>query len=161
MDVPKMVEAWVPIIRGLGAAHNKEELDRCEFEMERHMTPLLAAPVKQLREFYAGLVEALKADPQVPFFVWSMFDAYHQVIVKKASDAEVLELKKDLAQEIADLVEADVRPDIRKAIAAALQWRAPEQLEQIRDAVKGGAKPKLTGRESCLFLEAGDALVML
>ncbi len=161
VDVPAIVAAWVPIIRGLGAAHSKEELDRCEFEMEKHMTPLLSAPVKQLREFYAGLVDALKADPQVPFFIWSMFDAYHQVIVKKASDAEVLQLKKDLAQEIADLVEADVRPDIGKAIAAALQWRAPEQLEQVRSAVKAGAKPRLTGRESCLFLEVGDALVML
>lgn len=161
MDVPAMVAAWVPIIRGLGAAHSKEGLDRCEFEMERHMTPLLAAPVKQLREFYAGLVDALKADPLVPFFVWSMFDAYHEVIVKKASDAEALELKKDLAQEIADLVEADVRPDIGKAIAAALQWRHPEQLEQVRKAVKGGAKPRLVGKESCLFLQVGEATVML
>lgn len=161
VDIKAMVERWVPIIRGLATSHSKDELDRCEFEMDQHLTPLLSAPVRQIREFYAELTAALKADPAVPLFVWSAFEAWHEVVVKKAPDEGVIELKKQLAEEIARLVEADVQPDIGKAIAGALQWRAPEALEKVRDAVKRGAKPRLSGRESCLFLEVGDAMVML
>jgi len=166
MDVDAMVQRWVPIIRGLSTAHSKDELDRCEFEMETDLGPLLAAPVKQLREFYSSLVSVLKGDPKIPLFVWSAFDAWHEVIVKKAPDGAVLELKKELAQEVADLVEADVRPDIGKAIAGALQWRSPEQLTTVRDAVRRGAKPRLVGKESCLFLvvpdgQGGESQVML
>jgi hypothetical protein len=161
MNVQEMVSRWVPIIRGLSTAHTKTELDKCEFEMEQHMTPLLAAPVKQLREFYKELVKALKADPTIPLFVWASFNAWWEVVVKDAPDGAVVELKKELANEIAELVEKDVAPDIGKAIASALQWRPAERLEKVRDAVKRGAKPKLTGRESCLFLEVDEEQVML
>lgn len=162
VNVQAMVDAWVPIVRGLSTAHEKAAVDRCEFDMETHLLPMLAAPVKQLREFYAALVVALKADPTIPFFVWAMFQSWGDVILKHAPDGEVRELKTALATEIANLVEADVRPDVPKAIAAALQWRSPETLEKIRDHVKhGGQKAKLTGKESCLFLEVAGEMVML
>jgi len=161
MDVRKMVALWVPIVKGLATAHSKEELDHCEFELDRCLAPLLTAPVRQIREFYVALVQALKTDPAVPFFVWSAFDAWHEVILKRAPDEDVVRLKKALAGEIAALVEEDVRPDIGSAIRGALQWRPAQQLEQVRDALKGGAKPKLVGRESCLFLQVGEAQVML
>lgn len=48
------------------------------------------------------------------------------MVLKDAKDGEVKTLKTKLAREIADLVEKDVRPDIGKAIAGALQWRSPE-----------------------------------
>ena len=161
MDVEAMVQRWVPIIRSLSTAHSKDEIDRAEFAMEEHLAPLLTAPVAQIREFYSSLVAGLKGDPGIPLFVWAAFEAWHEVVVKKAPDEAVVRLKVDLATEIAAMVEADVRPDIGKAIAGALQWRAPEQLEAVKAAVKGGARPRLVGKESCLFLQVGDATVML
>lgn len=161
MDVELMVKRWVPIIRGLSAAHSKDELDRCEFEAEEHLAPLLVAPVAQLRDFYGRLCEALRRDRRIPWFVCASFDAWHEVILKKAPDGEVRELRTKLAAEVAELVERDVQPDLRAALIGALQWRAPEDLEKIKATVKAGAKPRLQGRESCLFLVAGDACVML
>lgn len=156
MDVQAMVKAWVPIIRGISTGHTKEHIDKCEFAMDEHLKPLLSAPVRQVREFYEDLVKALKADPAVPLFVWSVFEAWHEVILKRAPDTDVLQLKDALAEEVATMVEKDVQPDIQAAIVGALRWRSPEDLEKVRDAVKGGAKPRLKGRESCLFLVVGD-----
>lgn len=165
MDSAKMVRAWVPIIRGLATAHDKATLDRCEFDAETHLAPLLTAPVKQIREFYAALVVALKADNQIPLFVWSAFEAWHEAIVKRAPDEGVQELRTKLAAEVADLVERDVAPDLRDALIGALRWRSAEILEEIRGAVQAGGKPRLKGRESCLFLcvptASGEATVML
>jgi hypothetical protein len=152
MDIPALVASWIPIIRGLSTAHSKDEIDRCEFEAETHLQPLLAAPVKQLREFYAQLCAALRNDPTIPMFVWTAFDAWHEVIVKRAPDEDVRELKTKLAAEVADLVEGDVLPDIKTALVAALQWRSPEVLAEVKQAVSAGAKPRVRGRESCLFL---------
>lgn len=161
MNVDEMVKRWIPIIKGLATAHEKATLDECEFKSEEHMTPLLAAPVAQLRAFYTGLTAALKADPQVPFFVWAMFDAWGETILKHAPDADVRELKDQLAEQIAALVEKDVQPDLKAAIAGALRWRSAETLKKIKAAAEGGAKPRLKGRESCLFLIVGDETVML
>lgn len=167
MNVEEMVTRWVPIIIGLSTAHDKAPIDQCEFDMEQHLSPLLTAPVAQIRAFYAALVDALKADPRAPFFVWSWFDAWGQVMLKDAPDGAIKELKTQLATEIADLVEARVQPDLKAAMIRALQWRTPEALTEIKTAVEAGGTPRVRGRESCLFLTvdtpAGDeiAKVML
>lgn len=161
VNIDDMVAKWVSIIRGLATAHDKATLDHCEFVQEEHLTPLLAAPVKQLRDFYAALVSALKNDPAVPFFVWAMFEGWGETILKNASDSDVRELKDQLAEEIATLVEKDVQPDLRSAIAGALRWRSQEALEKIKTAVRSGAKARMVGKESCLFLEVANERVML
>lgn len=153
MNVAEMVTRWVPIIRGLSTAHDKAPIDQCEFEMEEHLTPLLTAPVKQIREFYEQLVVALKADPAIPFFVWAWFESWGDVVLKHAPDGDVKQLKTVLATEIAELVESQVQPDLKRAIAGALQWRSPESLEKVKAAVETGGKARMVGRESCLFLE--------
>jgi len=161
MDVEKMVDLWVPVIKALCMAHSKEEIDRAEFAMEDLLNPLLTAPVRDLRKFYTKLVQCLKADTTIPFFVWAAFDAWEEVVVKPAPDADIKMLKNELAKEIADMVEEQVRPDIGKAIAGALRWRDPETLEKMRASLKEGKPAKVRGRESCLFLEVEDHCVML
>lgn len=161
VDIDAMVSKWVPIIRGLATAHDKDRLDRCEFIIEQHLLPLMAAPVAQLRAFYAKLVSALKSDPSIPFFVWVTFESWGEVILKSAPDGEVKQLKTKLATEIAELVEADVRPDLKSALIGALQWRPEKALEAIKAEVKNGGKAKLVGKESCLFLQVADQTVML
>ncbi len=153
MNVDLMVQNWVPIIRGLCTAHDKAPLDQCEFAMDEHLSPLLTAPVKQIREFYAKLVIALKADQSIPFFVWAWFESWGEVIIKTAPDGDIKELKTTIATEIAEMVEKDVQPDLKTAIAGALRWRSPESLEKIKTAVRSGGKARMVGRESCLFLE--------
>jgi len=77
-------------------------------------------------------------------------------MVKNAPDEGVKRLKNKLAGEIAELVEEDIKDQIPQAIKRALRWRDPATLEAIKDKIESGtAKPKLRGRESCLFLEAG------
>lgn len=165
VDVKKLVKSWVPIIRGLAVGHSKAEVDRCEFEAETHLGPLLTAPVAQVREFYSILCEALKNDPTIPFFVHTAFEAWHEVMLKRASDEGIKELKNKLAAEVAEMVEKDVAPDLKEALVGALRWRPAETLEKIKTAVAAGAKPRLQGRESCLFLvvkgEGADECVML
>ena len=152
-----LVQAWIPIIRGLSTAHEKASVDRCEFDMDAHLMPLLKCRVADIRAFYAELVTTLKADPTIPFFIWAMFEGWGDVILKEASDEAVRELKKELAGEIADMVAEQVQPDLPKAIAGALQWRGSETLEKIKGAVVSGGKPRLVGKESCLFLMVPDS----
>lgn len=153
VDIDAMIEKWVPIIRGLSTAHDKATVDQCEFDSEEHLLPLTSAPVAQLREFYKRLCERLEADPTIPFFVWRSFRTWGDVILDKLPDKGVKQLRGDLAKRVADLVEKDVTPDLNAALVGALQWRDAETLQQIETAVKGGARPRMRGRESCLFLQ--------
>lgn len=155
MDVDKMVDRWIEAVVGLSTAHDKDEYDAHDAKSDELMTPLLAAPIKQVREFYHRLLEKMKADKRVPMIVWMGFEAWGEVLVKDAPDAGVKRLKTRLANEIADLVEEDVRDQIPKAIARALRWRSEETLQEVKETLVKGAKPKLVGRQSCLFLEVG------
>lgn len=153
VDVPAMIEQWKIVIVTLATAHDKEAIDKAEYRMDELLTPLLKAPVAQLKEFHEGLQTQLREDPNVPFFIWSMFNAWGKVIVERSSanDTEK-KLKKKLAKEVAALVEPAVKNDIVKAMTGALMWRNPETLQQIKEDVENGAKPKIKGKESCLFL---------
>ena len=117
--------------------------------------------MKQLRQFYKKLCDRLETDPTIPFFVWRSFKTWGDVILDKLPDGGVKKLRGDLAKKVADMVEAQIVPDLNEALVGALQWRDPATLEKIATAVEGGAKPRMRGRESCLFLEVGGHTVML
>jgi hypothetical protein len=159
MDVDKVVERWRKAVVGLVTAHDKDEADRQEAAIEDCLTPILSAPIKQVREFYPKLLKALKDDPAVPFLVWRSYEIWVDMIVAKCSDEEIKELKTDLANEIVALVEGDVRDQLPQAMVRALQWRSADKLEEVKQAVieskARGEKTRLKGRESCLFLEVG------
>ncbi len=161
MNIPQMVERWKEAVVGLTLSHDKSTLDRWEHAIEDLLTPILGAPVKQLRQFYKQLVAALQADPRIPFIIWRMFEVWQTQMIDNAPDEGVIALKKKLAEEITALVEKDVLPQIPDAIIAALQWRPPETLAKVKEALEGGAKPKLVGKESCLFLSVGDEIIQL
>ncbi len=153
MDIDAMVERWLVVIKGLATAHDKATVDKCEFDSEEYLVPLTAAPVAQLRQFYRQLCTRLEGDPSIPFFVWRSFRTWGDVILDKLPDGGVKKLRGDLAKKVADLVEADIRPDLNAALVGALQWRSADDLQAIETAVAAGAKPRMKGRESCLFLE--------
>ena len=161
MDIPYMVNKWVQIVKGLTMSHDKPTVDRVEYDSELFLIPILEAPIKQVRAFYADLVTALKRDPEIPFFVWSWFEIWGEAIMKNVPDGEVKALQTQLAEQVATLVEKDVQPDLRAALVGALKWRNPEALQRMKVAVEDGGKPRLVGRESCLFLEVADEVVML
>jgi len=156
MNVPETVAKWKEVIVAYCTAHSKEDFEQADYQMDALFGPLLTAPVTQLREFYRDLVGQLKADPQVPFMIWQSFEKWGVTVLDKAQDDGVVELKTALATQIAKMVETKVTPDIMEAIAGALQWRSLEQLEAVKGALEGGAKPRLTGRQSCLYLEIGE-----
>lgn len=155
MDVPKLVKDWVEAVVGMCLAHDKDTYDAHDARADALLGPLLTAPVKQIREFYTALQEAMRADKRVPMLVWMGFEAWGEVMVKDAPDEKVKRLKNKLAGEIADLVEEPIRDQIPNAIKRALRWRDPETLQEVKKTLERGVKPKLRGRESCLFLEAG------
>lgn len=159
MDVDGLVAKWQVVITGLAVAHDKDEADRYEAAIEDCLTPILAAPIKQVREFYPKLLKALKADPKVPFLVWRGYEIWVDQVLSKAVDEDIKQLKTALAKEITEMVEQDVKDQIPEALMRALQWRNAETLEKVKEAVieekAAGRKPRLKGRESCLFLEIG------
>jgi len=161
MDVDALVTQWHQALKVLSTAHDKHAIDKTEYSLDELNRPLLSAPVRQLREFFKKLTVALKADPEIPFFVWSMFFAWEKVMVDKAQDQEVLVLRDRLAEEIAAMVEKNIVPDIFEALVGALRWRSPEALTHIKTELEKGEKPRLRGRQSCLFLTVGEAEVML
>lgn len=155
MDVPALVEKWIEAIVGMSLAHDKDTFDAHDAKADELLTPILGAPVRQVREFYHQLRERMRADKRVPMLVWMGFEAWGEVMVKDAPDEEIVRLKNKLAGEIAELVEGPVAEQIPGAVQRALRWRSPEQLGKVKAALESGAKPKLVGRQSCLFLEVG------
>ena len=159
MDVDALVERWAKVITGLATAHDKDEADRYEAAIEECLTPILAAPIKQVRAFYPKLAARLKNDPNIPFLVWRGYEIWIEQILSKAGDEEIKQLKTDLAREITELVEQDVKDQIPDQLIRALQWRLPETLEKVKaEVVKAkehGEPVRLRGRESCLFMEVG------
>ena len=155
MQVEEMVDRWIKAIVGMCKAHTKDEFDAEDAKADELLGPLLAAPIAQIREFYPKLLEKMKADANVPMLVWMGFDAWGEVMVKDAPDESVKRLKNKLAQDIADLVEGPIRDQIPEAIKRALRWRDPETLQAVKDKLESGVKPRLRGRESCLFLTVG------
>jgi hypothetical protein len=159
MDVDVMVKRWHKVVLGLAMAHDKDEADRYEGNIDECLAPILTAPVRQIREFGKKLAESLKNDPKVPFLVWTSYQIWMNDMLQKAEDEAVIALKTDLARDIAELVEQDVKDQIPEAITRALQWRDAERLQKVKEVVtaekEAGRKVRLKGRESCLFIEAG------
>ncbi len=156
MNVNEMVEKWKALVVGLSLAHDKDEADRFEASVEECLSPILAAPIKQVREFGPLLAAALKADKRVPFLVWRPYEIWVDQM-KSAKDEDVKELKTDLARQIVGMVEKDVAGQLPEAMVAALQWRSADRLEEMKGAIEKehakGGRAKLRGKESCLFLE--------
>lgn len=161
MDVAKLVDSWIEVIVGMSLAHDKDEFDAHDARADEILHPLFKAPIKQVREFYFALLERMKADKRVPMIVWMGYEAWGEIYVKDAPDEGVKRLKNKLAGEIAALTTAGIRDQIPEAIKRALRWRDPETLKEVKAELEKGAKPKLKGRQSCLFLHVGKATVML
>ena len=155
MDIESVSDAWVNAIVQMCLSHSKDDFDAADAQADALLGPMLTAPVAQIRAFYARLLEKLRADKRVPFLVVMGYEAWGQGIVKDAPDEGIKRLKNTLAREISELAEESIRDQIPKAVERALRWRDPETLQEVKEALKGGAKPKLRGRESCLFLEIG------
>lgn len=155
VNVEEMIAKWKATIIVLCTAHEKDDIDKAEFEMDELLKPMLTAPVAELRAFYAGLLKALESDKQVPFFIWKMFRSWGEIVLEKSDDKDVppRKLRRRLAKEVAHLaMTSQTRKDMIEALVGALQWRSPEALKQMRDDLEGGAKPRVKGRESCIFL---------
>jgi hypothetical protein len=153
MNVTDLVDKWVEAVAGMCLAHDKDTYDAHDSRADELLTPLLAAPIAQVREFYFALLEKMKTDTRVPFLVWISFEAWGEAVVKNAPDEGVKRLKRKLASDIADLVEVPVAQQMPEAIKRALMWRDEDTLKEVKAALENGAKPKIVGRQSCLFLE--------
>jgi hypothetical protein len=159
MDVEGMVLRWHTAVVQLALAHDKDDADKVEASIEDCLLPILGAPVAHIREFADRLLVSLKSDPKVPYLVWRGYEQYVELIVRNAPDGGIKRLKTEAATAIADMVEEDIKPQLHEALVRALQWRSPEKLEEVAKVVAEerlrGNKPRLRGRESCLFLESG------
>lgn len=169
VNVDEHVEKWFTAIRGLVLSHTREELQKHDFGLDEILRPMLRAPLKQLKELYAKLLQKMKEDPEIPYFVWTSLETYGESFLVGAPDDGVVKLKAGLARQIARMVEADVEPQLSTAIVNALKWRDPENLEELRDVLKTEQgkpaskrqKASLVGRQSCLFLKVGKKEIML
>jgi hypothetical protein len=154
-NIDNLVDRWIEAIVGMCLAHDKDAYDAKDAEADTLLGPLLTAPVKQVRAFYLKLRDKMRADKRVPWLVVMGYEVWGKGLVEDAPDEGVKRLKNKLAGEIAELVELEIRDQIPEAIKRALRWRDPETLQAVKETLERGVKPKLRGRESCLFLEAG------
>ena len=162
MDVDAMVKAWIPQIKKLALAHDIDERDAASSALDELLTPIIAAPVSQLREFYKKLTAAMKADKEVPWSLWRLFDFWGTNVLDKITTEDELVLKKEIASRIAERSIVAVPPqDWVDSMIGALMWRSPEKLQEIEKKLEQGAKPRVRGKESCLFLQVENSEVML
>lgn len=162
MDVEKMVNDWLPLIVQLATAHDIDESDQASARLDEMLLPVIAAPVSEIREFYQKLVTTMKADPRVPWSIWRLFEFWGTNVLDKIDKEETIGLKTELAKKIAEhSFEQIPRSDWIDSMVGALQWRHPEKLKEVETALEKGHKPRVKGRESCLFLEVDQVQVML
>jgi hypothetical protein len=156
VNVDKLVDQWIEAIVGMCTCHDKDEYDAHDAKADELLGPILTAPIAQVREFYAKMIARLKSDKRVPLIVHMGFDCWGKAMVKGAGDNRgILRLKTKLAREVAKLVELPAKEQLPKAIERALKWRDPAVLKEIKKSLESGRKPRLVGRQSCLFLEVG------
>lgn len=155
MDVDALVLRWRDMLIALAISHEPEDRTRADYQTDELMGPVLTAPIVQVRELATKLATALREDPRTPFMVWSTFEKVVAPMIVRGPDGPALELRRKLAMEVAELAQKSLDPaDWLVAMAGALQWRNAEALTEVKTAIEAGAKPKIRGRESCLFLEA-------
>jgi hypothetical protein len=161
LDLDLLAERWKTQIVAMLTAHTRAEFEQSDFNADELLKPILSTPVAQVRAFYQMLREKLMADPKVPFYVWKGFDGFVTDILERAPDQGVKRLNTGLAKRIAALAKEAVTPQIGTALVNALKWRDGDTLEKIAGALEGGERPRLRGRESCLFLCVAGEKVML
>lgn len=162
MDVEKMIEDWLPLIKKLATAHDIDERDAASSALDEKLLPVIAAPVTQIREFYRGIVKRMKEDKSFPWVVWKLFEFWGTTVLDKIEKEEVVGLKTELARRIAEnSFEQIPREDWIASMVGALQWRDPDKLKEIDKALSSGHKPRVRGKESCLFMSVGESEVML
>jgi hypothetical protein len=155
VDVEDLVHRWHETLVQLSTGHGHAAYSGAEHSTDELLTPILSAPIAQLREFASKLAAALEADERVPFLVWSSFKRVVAPLILKRPEGDVLTLHTTLAREVAELVEHQIpREDLVAAIAGALQWRSEELLRSVKANVEQGGQPRMVGRQSCLFLVA-------
>jgi len=161
-DPKKMATKWLPLVRQLAIGHDVDAKDQASAALDELLLPIIAAPVDQIRTFYRELVRLMKADQSIPWAVWRLFEFWGTNVLDKIEREKEFKLKAELARKIAESAYQRVPvEDWIASMAGALQWRDEETLKRVDNAIVAGAKPRVKGRESCLFLEVAGAEVML
>ena len=160
-DMPGLVRKWVDTLATICSIHAPETHDQADFTHDDLLVPILMAPAKELRGFANALADGLEKDERIPYIVWRPYCELLRNSAAKFHVGQVIKLKEALAREVAQAVEKDLQPQVFDALVNALKWRNTKTLQEVKRAVEGGEKPRLTGRQSCLFLQAGDVMVML
>ena len=162
VDVEKLVDDWVEVIVDLSTAHDHAVRTAADKKTSDLLSPILRAPIGQIRKFAELLGTRLKEDKRVPFLIWSCFETITKPIVEDRPAGAAIELRNEIATRIAEVAESRLdRSELVRAMADALQWRPAETLEKVEKEMEKGGRPRLQGRESCLFLQVGDVEVVL
>jgi hypothetical protein len=161
MDIDKMIAAWVPLVKQLATAHNIDERDLASSSLDEYLTPLIAAPVAQIRDFYRRLIQALKDDSTIPWAVWKLFEVWGREVLDKITSEQEVKLKTEIAERIArSSINKIPVEDWVQSMVGALQWRSPETLEKVEKAIEAGETPRVRGKDegkraACLCKSAG------
>jgi hypothetical protein len=154
VDIDGLVASWVDVLVGLTTAHDAQGHDGADFRTDELLGPLLVAPIADVRAFAERLAGKLEADPRVPYMVWRGYKRLVLPIFENRPVGDQVQLRADLAREVALMAERGIdRGELVDAIAGALQWRGPQTLGAVKEGLQAGRKPRIRGRESCLFLE--------
>ena len=160
-NLSEFARQWKDVLVKLSISHTREGIDQADYRTDDLFTGLYAMPVKQVREFYDLLLTELKSDESVPYFIWKTVEHWKEQAVGTSQDVEAKMLQAELAGELATVLEPILSPQLKEALADSLKWKSAETLTKARSAVDAGEKPKLKGRESCLFLEVTGMEIML
>lgn len=162
-DIDAFVDQWANAIVQLSTSHSHQGYTEGDQQSDDLLGPMLRAPIADIRQWATKLAERLENDERVPFLIWSGFRRAIEPLILATPAGAALELKTTLAREVAELAEAQLSSaELVGAIAGALQWRPPKELENVKAALKTGTqRPRLKGGQSCLFLEVGSARVVL
>jgi hypothetical protein len=160
-DIEQFAELWKNTLLRLNLSHTREAIDEADYKIDELFQQFFLMPLKQVREFHTALLQILKDDEKVPFYLWKTVESWGLQPMSEAQEVEGWLLQTQMAKSLAEVLEPKLSPQLKEALINSLKWRGAETLETIKQAISKGHEPKLKGKESCLFLEIDGKEIML
>lgn len=142
----------------------KEEYDALDYRGQDFLEKMMKMTKKNRERHMSILEEMAEQDPDCPYYLKEQIKQrrmLYRLFPKEPLGVTIgLDERKQLAQEVAAMIEPQLKESVVKAVADALAWREKPVLEKLKAKVTKEAVT-LKGRESCIFLEVGQEELML
>lgn len=169
-ELQKLSEECAKSCLNFFSARTKEEFEKADYDTQVITEKAVGLTPEENERVWIWTMEKLETNPNVSYWMIREIKKHFEqgkvlanlLGIQKEPSYPDEKLRKQLAKEIVEEIRPQLEKDIAKAVEDSLVWRKTKMLKKLKKAVKEERKPvKVTGRESCIFLEVGNEVIML